>query len=296
MTALKQHPVASFLVATYALVVVVFAAPLLGTSGLGVISADIPVTPFLLISTILLAVTAAAVPAAADGRAGVRELRARAFKFRVSPVWYVVALVALPLATFGVAVVLHGATAAQAIAGRPSLPVDWLISIVSLFLLINLWEEIGWTGFVLDRLQRRFGPVRATVLTTWAQAAFHIPLIFIVGGVSDARIAADQYPFYFAALFIFPLGNRLVATWLYNASRRSVPVVGLMHASWNLAAGTAFLPALVPGMASLWAYIGFAAVAAVLLAVTRGRLGYVARDATATAATSTFRRAAAVAR
>lgn len=274
MTAVRQHPVAAFLAATYLLVAIVFAIPLLGSNGLGMLAIPVPVEPFLLVSTILLTVVAFAVTAAAEGRPGVRNLRSRAFRFRVSPVWYLVGLVALPLAALAVAVLLGGSSPLVTITARPTLPVEWLISIVFLFLLINLWEEIGWTGLVLDRLQARVGPIGATVGTAWAQAAFHIPLIFIVGGVSDVRLTPDQYPFYFAALFVFPLGNRIVATWLYNTSGRSVPVVGLMHSSWNFAAGSTFLPVLVPGMSTIWAYLGFAAVAVALIASTRGRLGY----------------------
>jgi hypothetical protein len=112
------------------------------------------------------------------------------------------------------------------------------------------------------------------VLTTWAQAAFHVPLLFIAGGLSDSRIPPEQYPFFLAALFVLPVGNRVVLTWLYNSGRQSLPLAGITHASWNLAAGSAFLPALVPGFEPLWAYAGFAAVAVVLIFSTRGRLGY----------------------
>jgi membrane protease YdiL (CAAX protease family) len=187
------------------------------------------------------------------------------------------------------AVILHGATPLHALAGDPGLTVSWLMEIAIALVLIQFWEEIGWTGFVLHRLQPRLGPVRATLTTTWAQAAFHIPLLFIVGGVSDTRLTPDQYPFFLAALFFFPLGNRMVLTWLYNRSGRSLPVAGLIHSSWNFAAGSAFLPALVSGFNSIWAYVGFAVVAVVLIVGTRGRLGYEpATAATEAAATRAF--------
>jgi uncharacterized protein len=274
MNQIQRHPVAAFLVATYLLAGVAFALPLFGTQGLGIAGVDIPVAPFLLLSTASLALVAFGVTAAANGRPGVRELRSRVFRFRTSPVWWVLALVLLPLAALATASVVHGTAPVQALIDKPDLAVGWLIQVATAFVLIQLWEEAGWTGFMLERLQPRLGPVRATLATTWAQAAFHIPLVFIVGGVSDIRLTPDQYPFYFAALFVFPIGNRMVGTWLYNRSGRSVPVVALAHSSWNLAAGSAFLPALVPGSNSILAYAGFAAVAVVLLVVTRGRLGY----------------------
>jgi hypothetical protein len=116
--------------------------------------------------------------------------------------------------------------------------------------------------------------MRATVLTTWAHAALHLPLLVVIGGVSDTRITADMYPFYLAALFVLPLGNRAVATWLYNRSGHSVPIVGLTHASWNLATGSAMLPGLVAGYDTVWSYAAFAAVALIVIAATRGNLGY----------------------
>jgi uncharacterized protein len=274
MDTARRHPIGAFLVATYALAGLIFAVPLLGTIGLGLLPIELPgVAPFLLISTIALAAVAFGVTAIVDGREGVRELRGRAFRFRVSPVWYLAALLVLPLSALAVAVALHGGTPLQSIASEPGRIVGWLAEVAIAVVLINFWEEIAWTGFVLHRLQPRVGPLAATAATTFAQAAFHLPLLFIVGGVSDTRIGADMYPFYLAALFIFPLGNRTVLTWLYNASGQSLPVAGLTHSSWTLAAGAAFLPVLVPGMDSIWAYVGFALVAVALLVLTRGRLG-----------------------
>jgi membrane protease YdiL (CAAX protease family) len=275
MNVIRRHPIGAFLAATYILVGVIFAVPLLATTGLGILPIELPgIAPFLLVSTIALAVVAFAVTAIVDGREGVRELRARAFRFRVSPIWYATALFVLPLAALAVAMALQGTAPLQGVAREPGRIVGWLIEIVVALVLINFWEEIGWTGFVLHRLQPRLGPMRATVATTWAQAAFHLPLLFIVGGVSDTRLTPDQYPFYLAALFILPLGSRTVLTWLYNASRQSLPVAGLTHSSWNFAAGPAFLPALVPGFDEVWAFAGFAVVAVTVIVLTRGRLAY----------------------
>jgi membrane protease YdiL (CAAX protease family) len=285
MTAVRRHPVGAYLAVVYGLGVLIYALPLLGSTGLKILPIELPgVEPFILVSAIMLTVAAFAVTAATDGRAGVRELRGRAFRFRVSPLWYLASVLLLPLSALGVALVVAGADPLAAIIGQPAVIVDWLLAIVVLFLLVNLWEEIGWTGFVLHRLQPRVGPVPATVLTTWAQATLHLPLLFVIGGVSDDPIAPAQYPLYLAALYLLPLGNRTALTWLYNQSGQSLPVTGLAHSSFNLANGTAFLPFLVAGLDGVWAYAGFAAVALVLIVATRGRLGYAAPSAAESAA------------
>lgn len=273
MDTIRRHPVTTFLVLAYGLAIVVFAVPVLSDRGLGIVPIELPGNePFLLLITFAMVGVAFGVTAIADGRAGVRDLRRRAFRFLVSPMWYVTALLILPLAALAVAIVVEGPSVVSTLLAEPAIAVDWLVDIATAYLLINLWEELAWTGFVLHRLQPRVGPVRATVLTTWAHAAIHLPLLFVIGGVSDTRIAPDMYPFFLAALFIFPLGNRTVATWLYNRSGSSVPITGLSHSSWNLASGSAMLPAL--GADALVAYVGFAVLAVIVLATTRGRLGY----------------------
>jgi membrane protease YdiL (CAAX protease family) len=192
----------------------------------------------------------------------------------VSPAWYVVAIGSLPVAALLAAVAVSGIGPIGAIAGEPMLIVSWLIGLLVAAVLVNYWEELGWTGFVLHRLQPRLGPIGASVVTTWLQGALHLPLVFIAGGVTDGRVSPDQYPLYMAALFVLPIPVRIVLTWLYNRSGNSLPVVGLFHAGLGIASGSAFLPAIAPGVNSLVAYAGFAVLAAVILVATRGSLGY----------------------
>ena len=272
---IRRHPIAAFLFTAYVLAAVIFAVPVLSTKGLGILPIELPgIEMFLLLLTFAMVGVTFGITAIADGREGVRDLRRRAFRFLVSPIWYVTALVLLPLAALAVAVAIEGTQVVSTLVADPALAVGWLVEIAVAYFVINLWEELAWAGFVLHRLQPRFGPIRATVLTTWAHAAIHLPLLVVIGGVSDTRIAADMYPFYLAALFLFPIGNRMVATWLYNRGGSSVPMAGLAHSSWNLATGGVMLPGLAAGYDPVWSYLGFAAVALVVIVATRGQLGY----------------------
>lgn len=275
MNLIRRHPIGAFLLATYGLTVLIFALPLLAEGGIGVLPIELPgVAPFILLSTLGLAAAAFAITAYVDGRQGVRDLRRRAFRFAVPPMWYIVALLALPLAALAVAVAAQGTGPLEAIAGQPSLITDWLIALAVAAVLVNFWEELGWTGFLLHRLQGRIGPLPASVVTTWAQGALHLPLVFIADGVTDGRVSPEQYPIYLIALFVLPIPVRIILTGLYNRSGQSIPVVGIYHAAMGVATGSAFLPALAPGLDSAWAYAGFAVVAIAVVALTRGRLSY----------------------
>jgi membrane protease YdiL (CAAX protease family) len=276
-----RHPIRTFLAIVYTATAAIFAIPFLSSAGIGAIDLELPgIAPFILLSAFSLVGAAFVTTALADGRTGVRALRRRVFDFRVSPRWYAVAVVALPGAALATAFVMSGVGPLAALASNPAILVEVAIGAVVAFALVNWWEEAAWTGFALDRLQRRIGPVRASVATTWMQATLHLPLVFIAGGVTDGRVAPENIPFYLVALFVLPIPVRMTLTWLYNASGRSVPIAGLYHAGLGVASGVAFLPVLAPSVDPVWVYAGFAALAVIVLAATRGRLGLPAETRT----------------
>ena len=270
-----RHPIGTFLAFVYSATALIFAVPFLSKAGIGVIDLELPgAAPFILLSALSLVVSAFVATALADGRSGVRDLRKRVFHFRVRPTWYPIALFALPAVALVTAAVVSGGAPLAAIAADPAILVGVVLGAIVAFALVNWWEEAAWTGFALERLQPRLGPIGASVVTTWLQALIHLPLVFIAGGVTDGRVSAELVPFYLVALFVLPIPVRIALTWLYNASGRSVPVVGLAHAGLGVAAGSAFLPAFAPGVDPVWVYAGFAVVGIGILAITRGRLGF----------------------
>jgi uncharacterized protein len=278
----RRHPLAVFLTIAYAAGAAIFALPLASADGIGIIDLALPgVAPFILLSALSLTIAAFVTTAMADGREGVRAFRRRVFHFRVNPGRYAIATVLLPTAALVAAVAASGPAPIAALAADPSILLGVVLGAVVAFLLVNLWEEAAWTGFALERLQPRMGPIAASVLTTWLQALIHVPLVFVAGGVTDGRVAADQIPFYLVALFVLPIPVRLVLTWLYNATGRSVPIVGLYHAGLGIATGAGFIPVLAPSVNPVVVYAGFAVLAAAVLIATRGRLGYPADSSAA---------------
>jgi membrane protease YdiL (CAAX protease family) len=272
----RNHPIAVFLAIAYSVSAAIFAIPLLSNAGIGVIDLDLPgVAPFILLDAVMLAVAAFVTTALADGRAGVRAFRRRVFHFRVHPKWYVIAIFLLPAAALAAAVVVGGSAVVTSIVGGSAMiAIAIAVGAPLAFVLVNWWEEAAWTGFALERLQPRLGPIGASVVTTWLQALVHVPLVFVMGGVTDGRVPAEQIPFYLVALFVLPIPVRITLTWLYNRADRSIPIVGLYHAGLGVATGTALIPVVAPDVNPLWVYAGFAAVAAAILVATRGRLGF----------------------
>jgi membrane protease YdiL (CAAX protease family) len=275
-----RHPLVAFLGMAYAISWLLFVPSLLSANGIGVLPVAIPVVPFLLLSVVFgLTLPAYIVTRVTQGSEGVRELKRRYTRWRVGVHWYGFALFALPIADLLAASLWLGTEPLTAFAKR------WEL-LFTLFLpnallgaaLINMWEEGAWTAFLLPRLQERWGALRSSVLVAVAMALFHMPLIFILGGVSDEPIAPDRYWFYFVLLFVGPIPFRVLITWLWNSTRGSVIVVALFHAAFNVTTGQKFLPEFVPGN-TLWVYGVYTVLALFVITLTRGRLASKAGDA-----------------
>lgn len=272
---IRTRPITAFLVIAYILVGAVFALPLLSEDGLGVIPVDLPgVGPFIVVAAFALLGAAFATTSAADGRPGSSEYRRRLYRIRVNPVWFAVGLALLPWTAVLTATLLTGTSVIAELVSNPAILLGIVVEALVAFALVNWWEEAAFTGFLLHRLQPRMGPIRASVVTTWAQAFVHIPLLFVVDGVTNGRVPTDELAIFAVALFVLPIPVRIIITWLYNASGYSIPVVGLFHAGLGVATGDSLIPLIAPGFAPLWVYAGFAVVALIVSAATKGRLGY----------------------
>jgi hypothetical protein len=104
----------------------------------------------------------------------------------------------------------------------------------------------------------------------------HFPLLFISGGLTDSgRLAPSEVPEYlFYLLVLFSVPVRLIVTWVFNSTGRSLPLVALLHASFDTTASAAILTGFYPDVDGRLLYFGLAIVAIGVLVITRGRLGY----------------------
>ena len=238
----------------------------------GLIPAIVPSAAGLLIGYL---VVAAAIVATAlqDGWRGVRVLLLRFLVWRVSAVWYAVALLGFPLLYIAALAVwmLSGGPAPEF--GSP--PVTKFVPAgLSLLVVAPAWllyeiftngEEIGWRGYLLPRLQSRYSPLVATLIVAAVWAMWHSPKFLVVPATYD-------YPLW---LWLVDIGAKAVLmTWLFNNTRGSLLLPTLFHASWNTA--SLCLPILPTAQGDLGPFsvaVGFTAVAAIAVMVRDPQLG-----------------------
>lgn len=176
----------------------------------------VPIASFgpFLAALIVLAVT--------EGRSGVIGLFRRMGRWRVGAVWYFVAL-ALPVALSAVAVMINIALGAQADLSMAAINWVGILPAFATALLIpgfgGAWEEPGWRGYAVPRLQSGRTALRAALILGLLIAGWHLPLI-VVGQVSWTDI-------------IQIMGAVIVFNWLFNNARGSVLIIMLSHAMNN---------------------------------------------------------------
>lgn len=169
-------------------------------------------------------VGAAFVVWASDG-----DLRAwvmQAFRWRVRPVWWLVAL-ALP------ALVIVGATGVFVLLGGELVITGLETLVVYPFLLLYVLvigggqEELGWRGFAQPHLQGRYGAFTSALVIGVVWAAWHAPLFVLPG--------ATQGGFDFGIYLGGILAESVILAWVYNNTNGSVLLAGLFHAGNNVA-------------------------------------------------------------
>ena len=159
------------------------------------------------------------------GKTGANRWFRSLWRWRIRARWLGVAI-ALP------AILL---LADKLVAQAFGLPIAWepvnenraglVISAFVIALLSNPWEEVGWRGFALPRLQARHTAFTATLIVGTLWALWHLPIFFWTDN------PMSQYPF--VLWFTSTVASAFIYTWLYNSTRGSVLAVALYHVLAN---------------------------------------------------------------
>jgi uncharacterized protein len=216
------------------------------------------------------AVAAFVVTALTGGRPALGQLLRRMVQWRVGIHWYLLILFGVPLVELLGAFAVLGSVPLDDLAKNwPLIFTSYLPQVLVAVVVIGLAEETGWRGFALPRLQERRGPLVGTAVLAMVWALWHLPNL-LFGGWTGAS---------YALWLVGTLAVAFVYTWLFNNTGGSILLAALLHAAINMSSGLVL--DLVPGMEDEFGVQLYGAVAItcvivalVLVAATRGRLGY----------------------
>jgi uncharacterized protein len=245
---IRRYPLVSFFVLAYVLSwwpAILYALDLLPQPIVGF-------GPFLA-ALVVLALT--------SGKSGIVGLLRRMVRWRVAPMWYAVAIL-LPVGVELSATVLNVLLGAQAPSSVELGGWTGLFSTFFILLLIpglgGTWEEPGWRGYALPRLQSDRSALFASLILWVGVVIWHLPLM-IVGEIhwSDS---------------VFLLGFVIVFNWVFNNANGSVLIIMVMHAMNNTIAGSFFGPMFsgVDSVRQSWLVAALWCAAAIVVVIVAG--------------------------
>ncbi len=173
--------------------------------------------------------------ARAEGGPGMRALLGRILRWRVAAQWYLFAVGYIAAIKLTVALVHRVATGVWPPFGDE--PWYLILGAIVVSTPVQAGEEIGWRGYVLPRLTRRFGLARASILLGVIWACWHLPQFFIP--------ESDTFGQSFFVFVLQVTALSVAMAWLYAHTNGSLLLVMLMHAAVNNSKD--IVPSAVPG-------------------------------------------------
>jgi uncharacterized protein len=276
---LARHPLISFFIMAYAFSWIAWSPWVLSEEGVGLLPFELSGATIALLTpvAILLGPTLSGfiMTGITEGKAGVRRLLHRIVLWRVGLRWYLFALICVPVVMALGPLILPGGLASLLGLG-PGYLLTYLSSYVLVVILGGpLFEEPGWRGFALPRLQPLHGPLVGTLILGLLWALWHLPE-FLVPSWAESSGGSGFLAIVILAIVKFVViatAFAIIITWVFNNTKGSVFMAMLVHASIDTSTiplGTLFSPSDLSNSILL----SFGVLALVLVVLTRGRLGY----------------------
>ena len=271
---LARHPLISFFVMAYAFSWIAWSPWVLSEEGVGLLPFELSgaTSGLLSAAAILLGPTLSAfiMTGVTEGRAGVRRLLHRIVLWRVGLRWYLFALIGIPLV-----MVLGTLILPEGLASLLGLGPGYVLSYLSTYVLVvilggPLFEEPGWRGFALPRLQPLHSPLLGTLILGLLWALWHLPE-FLVPAWAESSGGSGFLDI--VKFVLIAIAFAIVITRVFNNTKGSVFMAILVHASidtFSIPLGVLCSPSDVANSLLL----SFGVLVVVLVVLTRGCLGY----------------------
>ena len=196
----------------------------------------------------------------AGGRRELFVLLRQLGRWRVGPGWYGVAL-GVPLSVAAAALGAAVISGAQVPQWEPSDVLQVAGSLSTTIVIVGLFEELGWRGFLLPRLQRGRTALVAALVVGLVWLPWHLP-----------ELVSDRGERPLAQFMIYILATSVILAWLYNSTQASLPIVILFHAAFN--SFTKFFLSELQGshyVVAWWTLAGLVALLTVAVVAYAGR-------------------------
>lgn len=158
-----------------------------------------------------------------EGKSGAKALLRRTFDFNriKEKVWYAPILLLMPFVMVLSYLLIH-LSGTQIPSPQISVIPTLILSI--LFFIGAIGEELGWSGYVLEPLQSRFGALQASIVIGAVWAVYHYV------GLMHVNRSVEWVAWW----TLYTLSLRVIMVWLYNNAGKSVFAMVVFHMMINL--------------------------------------------------------------
>lgn len=160
-----------------------------------------------------------------QGKAGLRSYLSRLLHWDVSWVWYAAVLLGVPLMNLTAATLMKATNNSWLVA--PTIPINAFLITVFLKGTEGPFEELGWRGYALPLLQRRFSGLISAIILGFLWMLWHVPALFLETVMAHA-LEGDIIVI-LLRLFVGGIATTIVMTVIYNSSGGSIPLMFLWH-------------------------------------------------------------------
>jgi membrane protease YdiL (CAAX protease family) len=239
-------------IARYSVALFFILAMALGAGVITLVVQGVLPSSFALVSVLSASIAGIIMTAIQDGRAGLKLMLSRLLIWRVGIGYWLFALL------FLVPAVLLGSLANPFFNGdqlsfkdmQPAYQI--LLMSVVFFIVSGVGQELGWTGFMMPRLQARYSALTSCIIRAILTGIWHLP-VFLYARFEQPSLADFPYggwiaqvgflPAFVTMILLFQLPWAIFFTWLFNNTRGSLLLVAILHGSevwtafWMLSAG-----------------------------------------------------------
>jgi membrane protease YdiL (CAAX protease family) len=226
---MKRYPVASFFVLAFLL-----GAGMITLVFQGIVPPQLALTSALSVTIAVLLMTAIL-----EGKPGLSALFRRILIWRVTPgYWFFALFFLVPVIILGSLInpLFNGdAGSFQDLRLSPNLILFFLAFTIT----ASLGQELGWSGFLLPRLQARYNALPSSLVRAALVFLWHIPLLiytyyhpegipdFPYGGWMVQKGVLNTI----LAMVALSLPWSILTTWMFNNTRGSLLLVSILHSS-----------------------------------------------------------------
>lgn len=186
----------------------------------GIFPINLPIAALMLLCPITAAII---LTRKADKKNGVKLLlnQVADYKITKSPIWYIPTFLLIPILMFSAYIIMKWLNIPIP---KQNIHLIEVIILFALFFVGAICEEIGWTGYITNPLQNRYGAFNASLIIGTVWAVWHI----------IPYIQAHRSPIWIFWQCVGMVAIRIIIVWLYNNTGKCLLIAILCHTTVNM--------------------------------------------------------------